>query len=65
MANSCSGWLLKKYTRVENYNVEKISYTKQTAEFTELAPESVNIKIWFYKGPVHEQTLNWNGALYY
>lgn len=31
---------------VENYNyVEKISYTKQTAEFTELAPESPNIKM--------------------
>lgn len=32
------------HVRVENYNVEKISYTKQTAEFTELAPESANIK---------------------
>lgn len=39
------------HVRVENYNVEKISYTKQTAEFTELAPESANIKKWFHKGP--------------
>lgn len=37
--------------RVENYYVEKISYTKHTAEFTELAPESVNIKSDFAKVP--------------
>lgn len=33
------------HVRVENYNVEKISYTKQAAEFSELAAESVNTKI--------------------
>lgn len=54
MANSCSGWLLKIHmwhVRVEKCNVEKISYTKHTAEFTELAPESVNKTLDFAKVP--------------
>lgn len=39
------------HVRVENYYVEKISYTKHTAEFTALAPDSVNIKFDFAKVP--------------
>lgn len=39
------------HVRVENYYVEKISYTKHTAEFTDLALESVNTTFDFAKVP--------------
>lgn len=54
------------HVRVENYYVDKISYSKHTAEFTDLAPASVNIKSDFAKGPMRVLFKRWlHSKIYY